>query len=115
MSKTVSSPTPAKSYLTDPPGLRSWLLTRDHKRIGLMFLALISMALALGATFGILIRTELTLPGPTIVSTGHIYNRLFTLHGSIMIFLFIIPSMPASFGNFVLPLMLGAGTWRFRG
>ena len=108
MSTTVSSPTPAKSYLTDPPGLRSWLLTRDHKRIGLMFLALISMAIALGATFGLLIRTELTLPGPTIVSTGHAYNRLFTLHGTIMIFLFIIPSMPASFGNFVLPLMLGA-------
>jgi cytochrome c oxidase subunit I len=108
MSTTVSSPTPARSYLTDPTGLRSWLLTRDHKRIGLMFLIATSMALALGATFGLLIRTELTLPGPTIVSTGHAYNRLFTLHGTIMIFLFIIPSMPASFGNFVLPLMLGA-------
>jgi cytochrome c oxidase subunit I len=109
---TTSSPeaklTSAKSYLTDPPGIRSWLLTRDHKRIGLMFLVLISAAIALGATFGLLIRTELTLPGPTIVSTGHAYNRLFTLHGTIMIFLFIIPSMPASFGNFVLPLMLGA-------
>ena len=107
MSTMVSSPTP-NSYLTDPPGLQSWLLTRDHKRIGLMFLAAISMAIALGATFGLLIRTELTFPGPTIVSTGHAYNRLFTLHGTIMIFLFIIPSMSASFGNFVLPLMLGA-------
>ena len=73
-----------------------------------MFLVLISTAIAMGATFGLLIRTELTLPGPTVVSTGHAYNRLFTLHGTIMIFLFIIPSMPASFGNFVLPLMLGA-------
>ena len=108
MSTTVSSTAPTKSYLTDPSGIRSWLLTRDHKRIGLMFLILISTALAMGATFGLLIRTELTLPGPTIVSTGHAYNRLFTLHGTIMIFLFIIPSMPASFGNFVLPLMLGA-------
>lgn len=108
MSTTVSPPAPAKSYLVDPPGLRSWLLTRDHKRIGLMFLVLISSALALGAVFGLLIRTELTLPGPTIVSTGHAYNRLFTLHGTIMIFLFILPSAPASFGNFVLPLMLGA-------
>ncbi len=96
------------SYLTDPPGLRSWLLTRDHKRIGLMFLAAIGMAIALGATFGLLIRTELTFPGPTVVSTGSAYNRLFTLHGTVMIFLFIIPSMPSSFGNFVLPLMLGA-------
>ena len=92
MSTTVSPPTP--SYLTDPPGLRSWLLTRDHKRIGLMFLAVISMAIALGATFGLLIRTELTFPGPTIVSTGHAYNRLFTLHGTIMIFLFIIRPCP---------------------
>lgn len=108
MSTTVLSETPTRSYLTDPPGLRGWLLTRDHKRIGLMFLVLISTAIALGATFGLLIRTELTLPGPTIVSSGHAYNRLFTLHGTIMIFLFIIPSMPASFGNFVLPLMLGA-------
>jgi cytochrome c oxidase subunit I len=108
MSTTDSSTTPTPSYLTDPPGLRAWLLTRDHKRIGLMFLVLISTAIAMGATFGLLIRTELTLPGPTIVSTGHAYNRLFTLHGTIMIFLFIIPSMPASFGNFVLPLMLGA-------
>jgi len=96
------------NYLNDPPGARSWLLTRDHKRIGLMFLIVISAALALGATFGLLIRTELTLPGPTIVSTGHAYNRLFTLHGTIMIFLFIIPSIPASFGNFIVPLMLGA-------
>jgi cytochrome c oxidase subunit 1 len=112
MSTTTTSPNPAQSqrqnYLTDPPGLRSWLLTMDHKRVGLMFLAVISMAIAMGATFGLLIRTELTLPGPTIVSSGHIYNRLFTLHGTIMIFLFIIPSMPSSFGNFVLPLMLGA-------
>jgi cytochrome c oxidase subunit I len=108
MSTTASSAEPAKSYLSDPSGIRSWLLTRDHKRIGLMFLIAIAAALALGAIFGLLIRTELTLPGPTIVSTGHAYNRLFTLHGAIMIFLFIIPSIPASLGNFILPLMLGA-------
>jgi cytochrome c oxidase subunit 1 len=112
MSTAETSKPSAKSYLTDPPGLRGWLLTRDHKRIGLMFLIVISAALALGATFGLLIRTELTFAGPengwTLVSTGHAYNRLFTLHGTIMIFLFIIPSMPASFGNFVVPLMLGA-------
>lgn len=107
MIATASSTETTKSYLTDPSGIRSWLLTRDHKRIGLMFLVAISTALAMGATFGLLIRTELTLPGPTVVSTGHAYNRLFTLHGTIMIFLFIIPSIPASLGNFVLPLMLG--------
>ena len=108
MSTTASSAQPSKSYLTDPSGVWSWLTTRDHKRIGLMFLVAIATAMALGATFGLLIRTELTLPGPTVVSTGHAYNRLFTLHGTIMIFLFIIPSIPATFGNFVLPLMLGA-------
>jgi cytochrome c oxidase subunit I len=105
---SASVPTHAGSYLTDPPGLKSWLFTRDHKRIGLMFLVVTSAALALGATFAILIRTELTFPGPTIVSSGHVYNRLFTLHGAIMIFLFVIPVIPAAFGNFVLPMMLGA-------
>jgi len=106
MTDSISST--ANSYLTDPPGLRSWLFTLDHKRIGLMFLVAIGAALALGATFALLIRTELTFPGPTIVNSGYAYNRLFTLHGAIMIFLFILPSMPSSFGNFVLPMMLGA-------
>ncbi len=96
------------SYLIDPPGLKSWLFTRDHKRIGLMFLVLVSVAFALGTVFALLIRTELTFPGPTIMSSPSTYNRLFTLHGAIMIFLFILPGIPASFGNFVLPMMLGA-------
>lgn len=105
---STAASTPAKNYLNDPQGLRSWLLTRDHKRIGLAFLVLIALALALGAAFALLIRTELAFPGPTIVSSGHAYNRLFTLHGTIMIFLFILPSIPAALGNFMLPLMLGA-------
>jgi cytochrome c oxidase subunit 1 len=100
--------TAAESYLRDPRGLKSWLLTRDHKRIGLMFLVLTSLALALGATFALLIRTELTLPGPTVVSSPRTYNHLFTLHGAVMIFLFVLPVIPASFGNFMLPIMLGA-------
>ena len=96
------------SYLTSPPGLRSWLFTLDHKRVGLMFLVFVSVALALGAAFALTIRTELTLPGPTIVSSPATYNKLFTLHGAVMIFLFILPGIPSSFGNFVLPMMLGA-------
>ncbi|MBN2475740.1 MAG: cbb3-type cytochrome c oxidase subunit I [Pirellulales bacterium] len=107
MATTQVEPVP-DSYLTDPRGLRSWLVTRDHKRIGLMFLVLISASLALGAVFALLIRTELTLPGGQVVSTGAAYNRLFTLHGAVMIFLFVIPAIPSSFGNFVLPIMLGA-------
>ncbi len=97
-----------ESYLIDPPGLKSWLFTLDHKRIGLMFLVLTSAGLALGAMFALLIRTELTLPGPTIISEPSTYNRLFTLHGAVMIFLFVIPVIPATFGNFALPMMLGA-------
>ena len=78
---TTPVSSPAKSYLNDPPGLRSWLLTRDHKRIGLRFLVLIAASLALGATFALLIRTELAIPGPTLVSSGHAYNRLLAPHG----------------------------------
>jgi len=99
---------PATDYLHDPPGWKSWLVTVDHKRIGVMFLALVAVAVALGATFALLIRTELTLPGPTILSSPNTYNRLFTLHGAVMIFLFVLPAIPSSLGNFVLPLMLGA-------
>jgi len=105
MTKTATA---ADSYLRDPRGLKSWLLTQDHKRIGLMFLVLISLAFTLGATFALLIRTELTLPGPTIISSPRTYNHLFTLHGAVMIFLFVLPVIPASFGNFMLPIMLGA-------
>ncbi|MBN2295843.1 MAG: cbb3-type cytochrome c oxidase subunit I [Pirellulales bacterium] len=108
MNKPLQSKSTTGSYLIDPPGLKSWLFTLDHKRIGLMFLVLVSMALALGAFFALLIRTELTLPGPTIVSEPSTYNRLFTLHGAVMIFLFVIPVIPATFGNFALPMMLGA-------
>ncbi len=97
-----------QSYLTYPKGWKSWLFTLDHKRIGLMFLVLVSVALALGATFGLLIRTELTFPGGQVVSSGRDYNRLFTLHGAVMIFLFVLPGLASTFGNFVLPLMLGA-------
>ena len=105
VNETITVP---DSYLTSPSGLKSWLFTLDHKRVGLMFLVLIGAALALGATFALTIRIELTLPGPTIISSPSTYNKLFTLHGAVMIFLFILPSIPSSFGNFVLPMMLGA-------
>lgn len=108
MATTTEVETRTDSYLTCPRGLTSWLLTLDHKRIGLMFLVLVSVSLALGATFGLLIRTELTFPGGQVVSSGNAYNRLFTLHGAVMIFLFVLPGLASAFGNFVLPLMLGA-------
>jgi cytochrome c oxidase subunit 1 len=97
-----------RNYLNEPAtGLWSWLNTRDHKRIGVMFLVATTIALALGGLFALLIRIELITPGPTIMD-AMTYNRMFTLHGVVMIFLFMIPAIPSGFGNFVLPLMLGA-------
>ena len=98
---------PEKNYLTHPKGLKSWLLTLDHKRIGLMYLFAIMFFFLVGGIFALMIRLELFSPGKDIVNADT-YNQLFTLHGAIMIFLFIIPSIPASLGNLILPLMLGA-------
>ena len=95
------------NYLTHERGLCSWLLTLDHKRIGLMYLVSILSAFLLGGILALLMRTELLTPQRTIMG-AHTYNEMFTLHGAIMIFLFIIPGIPAALGNFVLPLMLGA-------
>ncbi len=95
------------NYLNAEKGVWSWLNTRDHKRIGLMFLVATSIAFALGGLFAMLIRIELLTPGPTIVGPLA-YNRLFTLHGVVMVFLFMIPAIPSGFGNFFLPIMLGA-------
>lgn len=95
------------NYITSPKGLMSWLTTVDHKRIGIMYLWAVLGAFLLGGIFALLLRIELLTPKETIM-TAETYNKVFTLHGVIMIFLFIIPSIPAALGNFVLPLMLGA-------
>jgi len=87
-------------------GLFSWIFTLDHKRVGLLYLFSIGTFFLVAATLGVLMRIELLNPGRDIVSP-QTYNQMFTLHGVIMIFLFIIPSIPAVFGNFFLPLMLG--------
>ncbi len=98
---------PQRHYLNETPGLRAWLFTLDHKRIGVLYLVSLVVSFALGGVFAILLRTELWTPGPTIMSADA-YNQAFTLHGAIMIFLFIIPGIPAALGNFALPLMIGA-------
>lgn len=95
------------NYLNCQRGFLSWALTLDHKRIGVMYLVSIMASLALGGLFAMLIRTELIAPGETIVKEDT-YNQFFTLHGAIMIFLFILPGIPAALGNFILPIMLGA-------
>lgn len=96
-----------QNYLNAQKGIKSWLFTLDHKRIGVLYLFSIMTAFLIGGVFAILIRLELLTPGKTIME-AHTYNQVFTLHGAIMIFLFIIPSIPASLGNFLLPLMIGA-------
>lgn len=88
-------------------GLKGWLLTTDHKRIGIMYLVVMLTFFLIAMTIGVLMRLELLTPGRTIMNP-QTYNAFFTLHGVIMIFLFIIPGIPAVFGNFFLPIMLGA-------
>lgn len=96
-----------ESYLNQRKGLLSWLLTYDHKRIGLMYLAGIVFSFALGGAFALMLRFELLWPAGHFFS-HKVYNQIFTLHGAIMVFMFIVPSIPATLGNFALPLMLGA-------
>jgi len=88
-------------------GLLSWLLTLDHKRIGIMYLGSTLGAFLVAGLLALAVRTELLTPEPLFMSSDT-YNRAFTLHGAIMVFLFIIPSVPGALGNFVLPVMLGA-------
>ena len=98
---------PDNNYLRESRGLASWLFTLDHKRIGVMYLAGVVMAFALGGLFALMVRAELFTANKMFLTEAW-YNRMFTLHGAIMVFAFIIPSIPGSLGNFVLPIMLGA-------
>jgi cytochrome c oxidase subunit 1 len=100
------------SYLDTPSspnlkGLSAWLLTTDHKRIGVMYLLAILFWFLIAVGLGFLVRLELMTAGETIMS-AQTYNAAFTLHGVIMIFLFIIPGIPAILGNFLLPIQIGA-------
>ncbi len=102
-----------KTYLNESKGILSWVLTLDHKRIGLLYMALVLGAFALGGFFAMMLRTELIDPEPTFFAdnqakSNDFYNQMFTLHGAIMVFMFIIPAIPAILGNFVLPMQLGA-------
>jgi cytochrome c oxidase subunit 1 len=95
------------NYLNCETTAASWFNTRDHKRVGLMFLAAVTLFFIVGGLFAMGVRLELTTPGRTIMSPNA-YNKAFTIHGIVMIFLFMIPAIPSGFGNFVMPLMLGA-------
>src|SRR6188474_3605588 len=108
---TLTAPTvPVETrehYLNADYGIRSWLLTVDHKRIALLYLASITLFFFLGGFFAVLIRMELLTPQGDMVQS-ETYNKLFTMHGVIMVFFFLIPSIPATLGNFLIPIMIGA-------
>jgi cytochrome c oxidase subunit I len=96
-----------RHYLNADYGIRSWLLTVDHKRIGLLYLGAVTLFFAVGGIFAGIVRLELMTPAGDLVQADT-YNKLFTMHGIVMIFFFLIPAIPAVLGNFLLPIMLGA-------
>jgi cytochrome c oxidase subunit 1 len=97
---------PDQTFYQASRGIKSWLFTLDHKRIALLYFYTIISFFLVGVILGFLMRLELIAPGKNLME-AHLYNQVFTLHGVIMIFLFIIPVIPAIFGNFFLPIMLG--------
>lgn len=109
MSETSSPATQAGApdYLAARRGVASWLLTLDHKRVALMYLASVLVAFALGVTLAQLVRLKLLVPGPALMDPDT-FARLFTVHGVVMVFVFVLPAIPAALGNFLVPLMVGA-------
>src|SRR6187397_3382429 len=106
--ETFQLPSAAKvNYINAEYGLKSWLLTKDHKRIALLYLGSISFFFFIGGLYAMFIRLELLTPQGDLLSSTT-YNKVFTQHGIIMIFFFLIPSIPATLGNFLIPLMIGA-------
>jgi cytochrome c oxidase subunit 1 len=103
---TVDTPV-EKNYLTQKTGILSWLLTTDHKRIGLLYTFSITVLFFLGGFFALMMRLELLSPRNWLVS-AETYNKLFTMHGIIMVWFFLIPSIPNTLGNFLVPMMIGA-------
>lgn len=98
---------PRVNYLNNGYGLTSWLLTKDHKRIAVLYIISISIFFALGGLFASLVRFELMTPEGDLMSSDT-YNKVFSMHGIIMVFFFLVPSIPATLGNFLVPLMVGA-------
>ena len=100
-------PITTRNYLNNDYGIWSWLLTKDHKRIAILYLISVTAMFFVGGSFAFLMRLELLTPEGDLL-TSDTYNKFFTLHGVVMIFFFLIPAIPAALGNFILPLMLGA-------
>ena len=98
---------PRKHYLNQEHTLKSWLLTGDHKRIAMLYLFSITFFFFIGGAFASLIRLQLLTPGSDLLAPDT-YNKVFSMHGIVMIFLFLVPSVPATLGNFLIPIMIGA-------
>ncbi len=96
-----------KNYINAEYGIRSWLFTTDHKRIALLYLISITAMFFIGGFFALLIRLELLTPAGDLL-TADMYNKAFSMHGQIMVFFFLVPSIPATLGNFLIPMMVGA-------
>ena len=120
---SIAVPTPAPApapqqqqrrihYLNNGFSVRSWLLTVDHKRIGVLYLITITLFFLIGGIAATIIRLELMTPEGDVVQADT-YNKLFTIHGAVMIFFFLIPSIPATLGNFLMPMMIGARDMAF--
>jgi cytochrome c oxidase subunit 1 len=104
---TTTIVAPRQHYLNESYGIKSWLLTTDHKRIALLYLVSITAMFFVGGFFALLIRLELLTPPGDLVQ-AETYNKLFSMHGITMVWFFLIPSIPAVLGNFFIPMMIGA-------
>ncbi len=104
---TAVQPVEQTNYLNADYGIKSWLLTTDHKRIAMLYLISITFFFWIGGLFAMLIRLELLTPAGDLLSAD-MYNKMFSMHGVTMVFFFLIPSVPAVLGNFLVPLMIGA-------
>src|SRR4051812_20375159 len=100
-------PREESTYLNARQTISSWLLTTDHKRIALLYMVSITLFFFIGGAAATLMRLELATPQGDLV-TSETYNKLFTIHGVVMVWFFLIPSIPTVLGNFLLPMMLGA-------
>ena len=96
-----------KNYINNQEGLMSWLLTEDHKRIALLYLIVVTIFFGIGGMFAVFIRLQLSEPTGAMFDSNT-YNKMFTMHGIVMVFFFLLPSIPATLGNFLIPLMIGA-------
>src|ERR1700757_3345321 len=107
MATATVPPVERANYLNKEYGVHSWLLTTDHKRIALLYLISITFFFFIGGFFALLIRLELLTPASDLVQADT-YNKPFTQHGMVMVFFFLIPSIPATLGNFLVPMQIGA-------